>query len=257
MTPVVRTLLIATVAAFFLQSTVPGLADALVFYPPTVLTRPWTLVTYMFLHGGITHLLFNMLALFFFGPRVEARIGSREFGILYFLSGATGALLSLVLGGGNPILGASGGVFGVSLAFAYFWPHEQIMIWGVIPVPARVLVIITGVFSLWSGLSGAGGNVAHFAHLGGYAGAFVYLKWLERARTRFKRTASAAPPVATRRIATGYQNIDRSSIHEVNRGEVDRILDKISASGVESLTPQERLFLSNFVPMDDRKPPVS
>ncbi len=257
MTPVVRTLLIATVAAFFLQQTLSWVNSAFVFYPSMVLTRPWTLVTYMFLHGGITHLLFNMLALFFFGPRVEDRIGSRQFLTMYLLSGITGALLSMVLGGGNPILGASGGVFGVSLAFAYFWPHEQIMIWGVIPVPARVLVIITGVFSLWSGLSGAGGNVAHFAHLGGYAGAFLYLKWLERRRATFKRTATAAPPAATRRIATGYQNIDRSSIHEVNRGEVDRILDKISGTGIDSLTPQERLFLSNFVPMDDRKPPVS
>jgi membrane associated rhomboid family serine protease len=258
-TPVVRTLLIATVGAFFLQSTAPALTDYLVFYPALsmVLTHPWTLVSYMFLHAGLTHLLFNMLALFFFGPRVEDRIGSRPFAILYFISGISGALLSLVLGGGSPIVGASGGVFGVSLAFAYFWPHEPILIWGVLPVPARMLVIITGVISLWSGFSGAGGNVAHFAHLGGYAGAFLYLKWLERARTGFKRVATAAPPAATRRIATGYQNIDRGSIHEVNRAEVDRILDKIGASGIDALTPQERLFLSNFVPMDDRKPPVS
>jgi membrane associated rhomboid family serine protease len=256
-TPVVRTLLIATVAAYFLQSTVPGLADAFVFYPPAVLTRPWTVVSYMFLHGGLTHILFNMLALFFFGPRVEARLGSRSFAILYFLSGISGALLSLALSRSSPIIGASAGVFGVSLAFAYFWPHEPIMIWGVLPVPARMLVIITTIFSLWAGFGGSGGGVAHFAHLGGYVGAFLYLRWLERARTTFKRTATAAPPVVTRRIATSYQNIDRSSIHEVNRGEVDRILDKISAGGIDSLTPQERLFLSNFVPMDDRRPPVS
>jgi membrane associated rhomboid family serine protease len=254
-TPVVRSLLIATVVAYFLQRTLPGLAEAFLFVPGMIWRQPWTLVTYMFLHGSITHILFNMLGLFFFGPRVEARIGSRQFAILYFLSGISGALLSLIFSQA-PILGASAGVFGVMLGFAHFWPHEPIHIWGVIPVPARILVIITTVITLWSGFSGVGGGVAHFAHLGGYVGAFLYLKWLDRSRTSFKRKVTSAPAEVTRQVR-GYQQIDRSRIHEVNRGEVDRILDKISAGGVESLTAQERLFLSNFVPLDDRMPPKS
>ena len=255
MTPVVRTLLIATVVAFFLQQTVPGLGDALVFVPQYALYRPWTIVTYMFLHGGFSHILFNMLALYFFGPRVEMRLGARSFTILYFLSGIAGALLSFVLARGAPIIGASAGVYGVMMGFAHFWPHEPIHIWGIIPVPARVLVVVTTVISLWSGFSGMGGGVAHFAHLGGYVGAFVYLKWLDRARGRFSRKVAAVPRDADRRVAEHYQTIDRSKIHEVNRTEVDRILDKISAGGMSSLTPQERLFLSNFVPLDDRMPP--
>ncbi len=255
MTPVVRSLLIATVVAFFLQGTLPGLEQAFLFVPSLLWRQPWTLVTYMFLHGGLTHLLFNMLGLFFFGSRVESRIGSRQFTILYFLSGISGAVLSLLLSP-NPILGASAGVFGVMLAFAHFWPHEPIHIWGVIPVPARILVIITTVFTLWSGFSGGGGGIAHFAHLGGYVGAWLYMRWLDRSRTDFRRKATSAPPEVTRQIR-GYDRIDRSAIHEVNRGEVDRILDKISAGGVESLTPQERLFLSNFVPLDERMPPKS
>ena len=117
MTPLTRLLLMATVGAFFLQSVLPGLADALVFIPNLALVRPWTIVTYMFLHGGLMHLLFNMLALFFFGPRVEDRLGSRNFAWLYFLSGISGALLSLALSRGSPIIGASAGVFGVMLAF--------------------------------------------------------------------------------------------------------------------------------------------
>ncbi|MGZ8378819.1 MAG: rhomboid family intramembrane serine protease [Gemmatirosa sp.] len=255
MTPVVRSLLIATVVAFFLQGTLALVYQAFVFVPQLILTRPWTIVTYMFLHGSITHILFNMLGLFFFGPRVEARIGSRPFAILYFVSGISGALLSLAFSRA-PIVGASAGVFGVMLGFAHFWPDEPIHIWGIIPVPARILVIITTVLTLWSGFSGARGGIAHFAHLGGYAGAFLYLKWLDRSRTSFKRKVTAAPPEVTRQIR-GYQGIDRTKIHEVNRGEVDRILDKISAGGVESLTAQERLFLSNFVPLDDRVPPKS
>lgn len=253
MTPVVRALLLANVAAFFLQFTVPGLANAFVFVPQLVLLRPWTIVTYMFLHGGFTHILFNMIALFFFGPRVESRIGSRPFTTLYFLSGITGAGLSFFLAPGSPIIGASAGVFGVMLAFAHFWPHERIYIWGVLPVPARILVIATTVLALWGGFGGMQSGTAHFAHLGGYIGAFFYLWWLGRKRTSFKRRVEAAPAEATRKAVTGWKSIDLTSVHEVNRGEVNRILDKIGAQGVGSLTPQERIFLSNFVPSDDRK----
>ena len=255
MTPVARTLLFANIAAFFLQQTLQGLANAFVFVPQLVLLRPWTIVTYMFLHGGFMHIAFNMLALFFFGPRVEERLGSRSFTILYFLSGISGALLSFVFAPNAPIIGASAGVFGVMLAFAYFWPHVQILIWGIIPVPARILVIATTVLALWGGFGGGGGGgIAHFAHLGGYVGAFLYLKWIERKRTTFKRKVEAAPPQATER-AMAYKSIDMERIHEVNRDEVNRILDKISAKGVGSLTAQERVFLSNFVPPDDRVPP--
>jgi membrane associated rhomboid family serine protease len=254
-TPIVRALLIANVAAFFLQQTLRGLADAFVFVPGLALVRPWTVVTYMFLHGDLMHLLFNMLALFFFGPRVEDRILSRPFAILYFLSGITGALLSVVFSAGSPIVGASGGVFGVMLAFAWFWPDEKIFIWGVLPVPARMLVIITTLFALWSGFGGVGGGIAHFAHLGGYLGAFLYLHWLDRKRTRFKREATSAPPDAVRRVA-GYRAIDLARVHEVNREEVSRILDKITAQGLGSLTPQETNFLSSFVPPDDGAPKV-
>ena len=256
MTPVVRALLMANIGAFFVQMMIPFFADMFVFIPAFVLIRPWTLITYMFLHGGMMHLLFNMLGLFFFGPRVEERIGSQRFTILYFLAGISGALLSFAFSRANPILGASAGVFGVMMAFAHFWPDTPIHIWGIIPVPARVLVIITTVLAIWSGFGGARSGVAHFAHLGGYAGAFLYLKWLDRKRGSFKRKIEAPPPEAARKLDS-WKNIDRSRIHEVNREEVDRILDKISAQGIGSLTAQEKIFLSNFVPPDDRIPPVS
>jgi membrane associated rhomboid family serine protease len=253
-TPIVRALLIANVAAFFLQSALTEVANAFVFVPALALVRPWTVVTYMFLHGDLMHLLFNMLGLFFFGPRVEDRILSRQFAILYVLSGISGALLSVIFSPGSPIIGASGGVFGVMLAFAWFWPHEKIFLWGIVPVPAGMLVVLTTLFALWSGFGGVAGGIAHFAHLGGYLGAFLYLRWLNRKRTAFKREATAAPPDAVRRVA-GYKAIDLASVHEVNRGEINRILDKISAQGLASLTPQETTFLSSFIPPDDPMPP--
>jgi rhomboid family protein len=256
MTPFVRILLFANIGVFFLQSTTDWITGAMLFVPSLILVRPWTIITYMFLHGGVMHLAFNMLGLFFFGPRVEERLGSRSFLNLYLISGITGALLSLITAPNAAVLGASGAVFGVMLAFAWFWPTAPIHLWGVLPIQARTLVIITTVLSLWSGLGGVRSNVAHFAHLGGYAGAFLYLKWLDRKRGEFRKRATAAAPVRELKF-TKRPDVDLQKVHEVNRAEVNRILDKISAHGMSALTPQERLFLSNFAQPDDRAPPVS
>jgi membrane associated rhomboid family serine protease len=254
-TPWVKRLLIANVVMFFLQQTVPGVYAAQVLVPAEILLRPWTIVTYMFLHGGIMHLLFNMLALYFMGPRVEQRLGSNRFLTLYFISGISGALLSFAFARNSAIIGASGAIFGVMLAFARFWPRDQFLIWGIIPVEARWLVVGYTVLSLLGagGIGGAG--VAHFAHLGGFVGAFLYLSVLEHnaGAKKFKRAATAAPPVIDSAVKN-WRNVDRAGIHAVNRDEVNRILDKISATGLGSLTTQERVFLSNFVPPDDRKP---
>jgi membrane associated rhomboid family serine protease len=248
-TPWVQRFLIANVLMFFVQMTVRGVTQELWLIPALLLQRPWTLVTYMFLHGGFMHIIFNMLGLYFFGPRVEQRIGSGRFFALYMIAGITGGLLSFYTPT-SQILGASGAVFGVLLAYARFWPRDQILIWGIIPVEVRWLVLIYTVISLL----GLGGGVAHFAHLGGFLGAFLYLLWMERtAGARKFRRVATAPPAARDALLTNWKNVDRAGVHAVNKDEVDRILDKISASGIASLTPQERLFLSNFVPPDDRK----
>jgi membrane associated rhomboid family serine protease len=222
----------------------PGL---LVLRPVLLLVRPWTLITYMFLHGSLGHVFFNMLALYFFGSRVELRIGGRHFILLYLVSGMAGGLLSLVFSPTAPIVGASGAVYGISLAFAYFWPRERIFIWGVVPVEARILVIAYAAIDLFGGISGARTGIAHFAHLGGYVGGWAYL-WLMTRRTTAGRRAwqtrvnAPAGVVDSRRIGA----IDVSRIHPVNRDEVNRILDKIRTSGLDSLTNQERTFLSHF-----------
>jgi membrane associated rhomboid family serine protease len=249
-TPWVQRFLIANVLMFFVQMTVQESTYHLSLVPAMLLQRPWTLVTYMFLHGGFMHIIFNMLGLYFFGPRVEQRIGSERFFALYMISGITGGLLSFYTPMAQ-IVGASGAVFGVLLAYARFWPRDQIFIWGIIPVEVRWLVLIYTVVSL----VGLGGGVAHFAHLGGFLGAFLYLVWMERTAgaRKFRRVATAPPP-AKDALLSNWKKVDRAGIHAVNKDEVDRILDKISASGIASLTPQERLFLSNFVPPDDRKP---
>jgi membrane associated rhomboid family serine protease len=250
-TPWVLRLLIANVVMFFVQQTVPGATSLLMFVPSQVLVHPWTIVTYMFLHGGFGHIFFNMLALYFFGPPVEQRIGGNRFLTLYLISGIVGALFSIVLG--VPVIGASGAVMGVSLAFAKFWPRQQVLIWGVLPIEARWLVMIYAAIDIL-GFAGYGTRgIANLAHLGGFAGALLYLLYLER-RQGARRFKAAATPTVSDTVLGGWQKVDRNSVHAVNRDEVDRILDKINASGINSLTPQERQFLSNFVPPDDRKP---
>jgi membrane associated rhomboid family serine protease len=253
MTPWVKRLLIANIGVFFVQLTVPGATQLLAFIPSYALVRPWSFLTYMFAHSTsqYTHILFNMLVLYFFGPRVEERLGSTHFIRLYLFSGVMGALLSIVFNQGGSIIGASGAVFGVQLAFAKYWPRERIYIWGILPVEAWLLVVITTVMAMWGGFSGGGGGVAHFAHLGGYLGAWLYLFWADRRSPARQWKAKIEKPAKKAELGN-WKTIDTKSIHEVNRAEVDRILDKISANGVDSLTPAERTFLSHFAPPDDR-----
>ena len=253
MTPWVQRLLIANVLMFFVQMTMPGLANLLVFDPRHVLTQPWTLITYMFLHGGFAHIIFNMLTLWFAGPMVEERLGPQRFITLYLVSGVAGALLSLLLARNTSVIGASAAIFGVLMALARFWPRMRIMIYGILPIEARWLVLIYAAYDLVSGYGGQRGGIANFAHLGGLAGGLLYLLYLERTQGSKKFLKRSTPKVADPAL-DNWQKVDRSSIHSVNKEEVDRILDKISASGIASLTPQERQFLSNFVPPDDRKP---
>lgn len=251
MTPWVRNLLIANVTVFVLQLLVPGVTGLLAYTPALILTQPWTLVTYMFVHdpNSFSHIIFNMIALYFFGPRVEAVMGGQRFITLYLVAGVTGALLSLLLTPYATIIGASGAVYGVMLAFAMRWPRDRVLIWGIIPIEVRWLIVITTLMSLYGGFSGGGGT-AHYAHLGGYLGAFLYLKWVER-RAPAKQWEKKVKGPAPSTIPLGdWKRVDLNSVHEANRDEVNRILDKINASGLGSLTAQERTFLQHFVPKD-------
>jgi membrane associated rhomboid family serine protease len=250
-TTVVLYLLVANCAAFVVQNMVPGLTQELAYVPALALVRPWTIVTSMFMHGSIMHLFFNMLGLYFFGSAVESRLGTRRFAILYFISGLSGGLLSTITPH-TAIIGASGGVFGVMMAFAKFWPDAPIYIWGVFPVPARILVTFTTLLALFSGLMGSRDGIAHFAHLGGYAGAWLYLQTISRASGQFKRKATAPPPTLASRLDR-WQTIDLNKVHQVNRDEVRRLIDKLRTEGARSLTPQEQAFLSGFVPSDPPK----
>jgi membrane associated rhomboid family serine protease len=237
-------LILANVVMFVLTAVRPEIMTSLMFVPALTLERPWTVVTYMFLHDGTFHLLFNMLGLLFFGPRLELELEERDFLLLYFMSGITGALLSCI----TPyvaIVGSSGAVYGVLLAYARFWPRDRLLIWGIVPVEARVMVIIITVLSLIGGVTGAG-NVAHFAHLGGFLGGYLFLRFREWRLPARQYQQQFAPPPVTRDSLERWRKIDRSTLHEVNRAELDRIMSKIDAKGSQSLLDSERAFLDRF-----------
>jgi membrane associated rhomboid family serine protease len=264
LTPWVKRLIFANVIMFAAQHVIP--TDALVFVPAFALYRPWTFVTYMFLHGGTWHLLFNMVSLAFFGPRVEAQMGSPRFIALYFVSGLGGAILSYFTTPAG-IIGASGAIFGVELAFAIFWPTDRIFIWGVIPVEARWLVLLTTLYSIWAGLGSYGGGVAHFAHLGGYVGAFLYLRWIDfRSPLRSYQRKLDAAMFGKRGLGLSgdadeiarWEAISRDGLHQMNVEELDRVIGKAKRDGARSLTTDERAFLHRMSlrgTSDQAKPP--
>src|SRR5574344_268829 len=139
----------------------------------------WQPVTYMFVHGGFSHILFNMIGLFCFGIMVEKAIGSKEFLLLYFFCGIFDGLISLLLyyltGQGVLLVGASGAIYSILLVYAVLFPRSIISIWGIIPVPAPLLVIIFAAIELGSQFTGMRMNVAHLTHLTGFALGWLYL----------------------------------------------------------------------------------
>jgi membrane associated rhomboid family serine protease len=253
MTPWVLRLIVANVVVFFAEQVYPSLIQTLAFVPALILVRPWTAITSMFVHAGFLHILFNMLSLFWFGPRVEERLGGRRFLTLYFVSGLGGALLSFAIPSARavPIVGASGAIMGVAVAFARYWPRVRFYIWGVLPVEAWLLILVYIVLDVAGAVGIGGAGVAHFAHLGGVAAGYLYLTVMElRSPARQWRRQVAAPPAA-RVFGDGdqlrrWREIRLDDLQPVNRDEIVRLLDKVQRMGTRSLTPEERATLDRF-----------
>lgn len=248
MTPWIKRLIIANAAVFLVTWQRPEMEHYLAFSPHSALSAPWTILTYMFVHANFGHIFWNMFALLMFGPRVETRLGSARFIGLYFVGGVSGALLSIALSSYG-IEGASAAIYGVSLAYAMYWPWDRFALFFVLPMPAIVLVILFGVISLFGGFGYLEPGVAHWAHLGGYAGAYIYLTLLKHQTGSQKFRAKAAPvaplPKSPETVAR-WRSIDPAGLHPVNREELTRIMAKLDQAGPSSLTSDERSFLERF-----------
>jgi len=159
--------------------------------PRLVVTKGyvWQIVTYMFLHGSLWHLILNMFIIWMFGTPLESVWGSNRFLNYYFVCGFGGALLSFLFSFNTTVIGASGAGYGILLAYAILFPYAEIYVWGLLPVRARTLVIFMTIIEFASGFS-RGDGVAHFAHLGGMAAGFLYLRGGRHMRRFFQKIRS-------------------------------------------------------------------
>ncbi len=180
-TNVTLKLIIANVIVFMFTMVSRNLTTYLAMIPGAVLYNHWywQFLTYMFVHGGIGHLFFNMFGLWVFGSPVERQIGSNEFLLFYLLTGTLSGIFSFIaylIAGVNVVLvGASGAIFAVLFAFAVFYPTARIFLFGILPIRAPVLVLLYAAIELFNQVTGTVGGVAHLTHLAGFGFAYLYM----------------------------------------------------------------------------------
>jgi membrane associated rhomboid family serine protease len=181
--PITQALLLINVALFAADLLLGRLLTELFALWPLGSGRfmPWQVVSYGFLHGSFGHLFFNMLGLWMFGAELERIWGGKRYLQFYFASVLTAALTQLLVGlftGGAPTVGASGGLFGLLLAFGMMFPNRTIMpLFPPIPMKAKTFVMVFGGLELLFGVTGTASGVAHFAHLGGMLGGFLMIRY--------------------------------------------------------------------------------
>ena len=268
--PVIKTLLITNVAVFLLADVVarftingvpvePYLAQVLFLFPIGNGFQVWQLFTYMFMHGGITHLLFNMFALWMFGMELENGWGSRKFLLYYMICGLGAGISNLFIGplfaNPGPTVGASGAIYGVLLAFGILYPDRPIFMFFLPPIRARYFVMFYILVELYSGITGTSDNIAHFAHLGGAAVGLIFLL-IDQDRIPLRRLWGSSrlrivrPEHANRFSIPRHEEVTDASYRDVGDEEervdqqrIDAILDKISKNGYQSLTEDEKKIL--------------
>lgn len=280
--PVIKMLLISNIAIFIVQfllgnDVVFGNILAKYFYLWPISSGyflPWQLVTYMFLHGGFSHLLFNMFALWMFGMDIENLWGTKKFLIYYFLCGIGAGVANLfiapLLGQAGPTIGASGAIYGILVAFGFLFPDRPIYLYFFVPIKAKYLVLIYMVIEFYSASSSLNSGVAHVAHLGGGVIGFIYLLITYKRLGNFnfskpKNTFGNNPtssgyrePRITPLYTNGAEKIKKADYVDLPETDykaefeeqqrkaqerVDAVLDKLSKGGYQSLTEEEKRIL--------------
>ncbi len=253
--PAIRALMNANVVGFIVGLIVPDMHNLFGLVPQQVIFQRWIWqpVTYLFLHGGIWHLVFNLFALWMFGMPVESQWGERDFLKYYFLCGlgAAAAHLALAPHSTVPVIGASGAVYGLLVAFAMLYPDAVVYLYFLIPIKAAHMAILFGAIEFFAGATGSTPGVARFAHLGGMLTGYFYIRWWWVTKIQLKafwrRVTSAesedepAPRPVPRRASK-----PASRAADSDMAEVDRILDKILSDGLESLTDDERGIMHRY-----------
>ena len=253
LTPAVKTIVIANVGVFLMQMIFRnvGLEYFLGLTPMLVVTKYWVwqIVTYAFLHGNGWHLFFNMFALWMFGPHIESAWGTRAFVRYYLLCALGAALCQFLLAPTALVLGASGAIYGLLLAFGFMFPDVVIYLFFVFPLRAIQAVMFIALLTLVSALGTGSDRVAHFAHLGGMLTGFLLFKWPEWSRKLQLWHADRRFRHPLGRKSGGRKPITEFEVHDPAddiTNEVDRILEKISAKGIDSLTKEEHETMRKY-----------
>lgn len=261
--PAVKWIIISCIAVFLLQLIMRSRASdaysvfmGLLSYKPTLAFGKgyvWQVVTYIFLHGGLRHILFNLFFLWMIGGLVEGRLGAKRFLWLFFIAGITGALAQGVMFPSTSTIGASAAVLGVAAACGMLFPDMTILIFFVLPMKMKYFVILLAVINVVAAAEG-GGGVAHYAHLAGLGAGYLFVRleprvsralapwwrWFGSLFQRFRWRLTGRFRGFTG--GTGGESTHIADDNEYER-EVDRILDKIFREGTSSLTREENEFL--------------
>lgn len=268
--PVIKALLISNVAIFFLLNffglfRFNGIPFAefiytfLPLYPIEAGFQIWQLFTYMFMHGGFMHLLFNMFALWMFGMELENQWGSKKFFLYYMMCGIGAGLSNLFIAPlfaqAGPTVGASGAIYGILVTFGVLFPDRPIFVYFLLPIRARYFVLLYILLEIYAGVTGTSDGIAHFAHLGGAAVGVFYLM-MERQGFSFerlfprKKLTYISSGKEYEYAATDKWNVSDASYFDIHNDEekmdqerVDEILDKINQKGYQSLTDEEKKIL--------------
>ncbi|HYS69925.1 MAG TPA: rhomboid family intramembrane serine protease [Gemmatimonadaceae bacterium] len=280
MTRAVQWLLALNIGIYFLQLTLFGsdaVYSALALDPARFPGAWWTLVTYMFVHAWLAHLAFNMFTLWMFGPRLEQEWGTRSFVQFYLWCGIGGAIAHLVFARHSSVIGASGAISGVLVAYALRWPDEEVYIFGVIPMKSRWLVAALLGMNIIFALSPSS-RIDWTAHVGGMAFGWIFLKlyavgginrvrgWVSavpdesedmpravpRNRAPMRDRGGSVDEVVARsnavvlRQSKPVQHVPKQETPKEYAARVNRVLDKISQQGIDSLTRDERRLLEEM-----------
>jgi membrane associated rhomboid family serine protease len=242
--PAIKILLMANGAIFLLQmASGRAVTNAFGLSPTDVAGGAiWQLFTYMFLHGGFMHLLFNMFALWMFGRDLEHDWGTREFMKFYLVCGVGAGVVTQIALWGSPIptIGASGAIFGILLAFGMMYPNRLIYLWMFIPIKAKYMVVLFGLMELFSSMKYAADGIGHFTHLGGLLVGFLYIK-KQGNGMRLPRPLAWFGQFRARR--KGRKLREKWDQQRDMMEAVDKVLDRINEVGFENLTDEEKQTL--------------
>lgn len=266
MTPMVSNIIIVSILCFLLNEfSGRFLSPIFALYPPLALTNGfiWQFATYLFLHGNLWHLLFNLLALWMFGNPLEGIWGSKRFLRYFFITGIGAGIASSILDFHSPpIVGNSGAIYGILVAFAITFPETEILAFLFFPMKAKHFVVLLGAIELYSSFqSSAGSNIAHIAHLSGAVIGYFILRpppfnfqelmkrFQQKRKTQGYNKGDKSRPFT---LLTGSSKTDLnktnsnpllSQLSDDFQAKVDAVLDKIRLHGMQSLSPEERRIL--------------